>query len=71
MDWISVKDRLPEQMIPVLTCRMPVGDLHILMINFIGIRKRRMWYYRDALMGINFPHRVTHWMPLPEYPKDF
>ncbi len=64
--WISVKDRLPEV------------DVEILF--FCGTRIRfgeYVWYglnegdyrWRDAVFG-DYLIDITHWMPLPEPPKD-
>ena len=56
MEWISVKDRLPETNDLVLTYSEEIS----------GHR------YRLIVPNINistFPQSVTHWMPLPEPPK--
>ena len=63
MEWISVKDRLPNEILRVLiyttTGRMAIG-----------------YYYRgeweeDARHGTfsHFGYEVKSWMPLPEPPK--
>ena len=64
-DWISVKDRLPEKMKRVL-----VYDDHEGICK--GYRSEDYWsfepcgdYALDSLL-----YRVTHWMPLPESPKE-
>lgn len=64
MNWISVKDRLPEKK----------DDI------FLGFRKSYYWYeiciVRDKKICIFDLHeekpfkRMTHWMPLPEPPKE-
>lgn len=78
MDWISVKDRLPEINVSVLIS-MIYDD-----VSFIAYRTETNWqcvfpewgevcgngYFNGELKeepesGI----KVTHWMPLPEPPK--
>lgn len=61
--WIPVTERLPEEMKSVLTCDHK-GNIHIMrhyrgFKDPFGIDKNDMHF---------FP--VTHWMPLPEPPKE-
>lgn len=56
-DWISVKDRLPEKDMPVMT-------YHEKGFMCIDIWKGNMW----AIAWFN--DEYTHWMPLPEPPKE-
>lgn len=66
MEWISVKERLPEENQRVI--------LHIPMVAEGGnvrtgwLEPIKMWFTdsRDRL----FYKQVTHWMPLPEPPKE-
>ena len=61
-EWIPVKDRLPEDMVDVLTCDAK-GNIHI------------MWHHHEYQYPFNigrndiryFP--VTHWCYLPQPPK--
>ena len=55
-EWISVKDRLPENHDPVLTFSNDIdGCLYRIMApRFIS----------------GFTENVTHWMPLPEPPQE-
>ena len=61
-EWISVKDRLPEDMVGVLTCDAK-GNIHV------------MWHHHEYPHPFNigrndlryFP--VTHWQYLPQPPK--
>ena len=61
-EWISVKERLPEDMVDVLTCDAK-GNIHI------------MWHHHEYQYPFNigrndircFP--VTHWCYLPQPPK--
>ena len=73
MEWISVKDRFPEQHKEVLIS-IEYGD--IIQANYSGNR----WYIsrdvRDnatdcyaSLAQLTNDSNVTHWMPLPPAPK--
>ena len=58
-NWISVKDRLPEEGENVLTYgARPFYD--VFYINRLINKESGEWLYDG----------VTHWMPLPEPPKD-
>ena len=68
--WIPVGERLPEKGIDVLCCLTIVdGSVHSYaeVLTYIGDNKWEdtysNWNYGD-LLGI------THWMPLPEPPKE-
>jgi hypothetical protein len=74
MEWISVKDRFPEDDGDVLVCQHKFGDRYPL-IN-VGYRENDQWDIADTMDGIihdidNNQDNwiVTHWMPLPEPPK--
>ena len=61
--WIRVEERLPEDLENVLTCDHK-RNIHIMRHHHdfkdpFGIAKNNMSYYP-----------VTHWMPLPEPPKE-
>ena len=71
--WISVKDRLPKIMINKVLVWLEHEDLN----GYIGyghyekFHGEEMWY--DLEHGERFDKRgyiVTHWMPLPEPPKE-
>jgi hypothetical protein len=61
-EWISVKDRLPEDMVDVLTCDAK-GNIHI------------MWHNHEYQYPFNIGRKdiryfpVTHWCYLPQPPK--
>jgi hypothetical protein len=61
MDWIQVKERLPER----------DGTALVFARGIVTIEEwsaKRGWYpsYRDdAVIGVS-AHTITHWMPLPE-----
>ena len=71
--WISVKDRLPKSMINKVLVWLKHEDLN----SYIGyghyekFHGEEMWY--DLEHNERFDKRgyiVTHWMPLPEPPKE-
>lgn len=59
-EWISVKDRLPEDGRYVLAWSPGWGEWTICFYNEFG----KDWFTEDHFMP--FP---SHWMPLPEPPK--
>lgn len=79
-EWISVKDRLPEKK-PIMiatTAYQNSSDFVIVYIDNVTWPYRRKivtlgrydydcedWKIKNAYRGI-----VTHWMPLPEPPKE-
>lgn len=69
MDWISVKDSLPPDYKEVLYCA--INDTIVKDI-LIGHRENGVWfncYLFYASSPLNDRVEVTHWMPLPDYPK--
>lgn len=63
--WIPVSERLPELNTKVLCCGIK-GGRFIAELTTWGIEKHLTWDKRD---GKGCP-TVTHWMPLPEPPKE-
>jgi len=71
-NWISVKDRLPKEDVAVLVYGQVLNDPP----DVIGVRRRyngdqdwkHTWESEDGF--IYREDDVTHWMPLPEPPKD-
>lgn len=63
--WISVEYRLPEDQRSVLTVNGH-GEIRIM-----GLWSKRgdewTWVHNDRMMHYN---DITHWMPLPEPPKE-
>lgn len=60
--WIPVTERLPEHENPVL-CFIKNGQQDILQFDkFENLWIGMQWTYKR--------HAVTHWMPLPEPPKE-
>ena len=70
--WISVKERLPEEDVAVLVYGQILNDPP----DIIGVRRRyngdqewkHTWESEDGF--IYREDDVTHWMPLPEAPKE-
>ena len=58
-NWISVKDRLPERFERVLVCRENRKVEQ-------GFRDVGDWW---KVYGTRTKH-ITHWMPMPEPPKE-
>lgn len=74
-EWISVKDRLPDD---GMECYLVLADLPYLVGKYIDIAWYNAynmygrddfnpWYHREE--GINY-EGITHWMPLPKPPKE-
>ena len=59
--WIPVTERLPEEMKTVLAWT-PMGEFSETAM-WMGIRWEKTWDF-DTI------YTVTHWMPLPEPPKE-
>lgn len=61
MEWISVKNRLPKDGEFVLTYKNGIVDVQMYEKNRNGWIQGN-WFWSMAT--------VTHWMPLPEPPKE-
>lgn len=69
MEWISVKDSLPEKNKNVLLFMK--NNTHSWVQIGISDDFYPSWFVCDACLDhveINFDELVTHWMPLPEPP---
>ena len=62
MEWISVKDRLPEDNVDVLVYE-PINYVIKIANSTDGKFQTNMWDERTYEL-------VTHWMPLPEKPNE-
>lgn len=80
-EWISVKDRLPSEDGEYLCCTDFNGHKAMHIYSFAkNLRKvdkydfkgqnRPGWYDYDSEWGYGEMHGVTHWMSLPELPKE-
>ena len=66
MKWISVKDRRPELLEPVLTCYRKPGAIGVITIRH---KVSEGWYAMNS--DYVCPNKnVTHWMPLPDLPEE-
>jgi hypothetical protein len=64
MEWISVKDKLPEEYASVITfdpSRSPMNTVNE------GFFANGEW---DIIRKPYMPKHITHWMPLPSPPID-
>lgn len=72
MEWISVKDRSPNLLDRVLVCVSGFDDDE----DYVGIncaleiREGVIEWNIDFSVLTDCKTQVTHWMPLPETPKD-
>lgn len=71
-EWISVKDRLPEnnKVVLVYVHDTTICGTHRFMT---GSCDKGFWFLGVHLDCLSFPHNeynVTHWMPLPDPPKE-
>ena len=60
MEWISVEDRLPDDMVEVLV----IADGNMA----IAFHRKGTWSSEDA--WLLYDHDITHWQPLPPPPVD-
>lgn len=63
--WVSVKDRLPEETGEYLF----VYDNYYVTIGWFNAYKAE-WRLGLSRIGPIGPENITHWMPLPESPKE-
>ena len=61
MEWISVSDRLPREIEKVLV----INSVGIFDCGWVGLNKGKI-VCRNSHSHIG---NITHWMPLPEPPK--
>ena len=78
-EWISVKDRLPKKNGKYLCYNIClIGGIGIFSfaknLKKVGINdfmfRKSGWYAYDSECGFYEVSNVTHWMPLPEPPKE-
>ena len=64
--WISVKDRLPEDCKKILV----VNGHGYISISSLWRKDGSKWTWVDSTGHFNHVNDITHWMPLPEAPKE-
>lgn len=62
MEWISVKDKMPEEDVDVLVRIDPSNSDQEIFVTSLFCGRFYNWYDQEV--------NVTHWMPLPNPPKD-
>jgi len=72
MEWISVKDRLPEEPLQtiIVSNRKKVCIAVYSIVNIVVIAYYRLngeWYCSEYE---SLPWKITHWMPLPSLPEE-
>jgi hypothetical protein len=62
MEWISVKERLPKESGDYL-----ITDTGTCFVSYFDVEEQKWEFF-----GVEFwkHEEVTHWMPLPEPPKE-
>jgi hypothetical protein len=65
-EWISVEDRLPEELFTAVLIYCPDNDN----IYCAYLNARNEWHIFDQGSGLWVLERVTHWMPLPSSPTE-
>lgn len=79
MSWISVKDKMPDKYVQIIIYDKVMG----VTFGYYGDFKGEKWYTDDVLTDAfygnnsetqliddNVLYHVTHWMPLPDEPKE-
>jgi len=64
--WISVKDKLPEPHEKVIA---GLENGWNILLGVVDLHNKWLVYYTDGLNEAQ-TNLVTHWMPLPEVPKE-
>ena len=65
-EWISVEDRLPDELFMAVLIYCPDKDN----IYCAYLNARNEWHIFDQGSGLWVLERVTHWMPLPSPPTE-
>ena len=66
--WISTVDHLPLPGIPVAVVREDTKGRHYLSVETFGTNDGEHWFWSKD--DVSWKLTVTHWMPLPEPPKE-
>lgn len=80
MEWISVKDKLPDKDGKYLVCTKSFLGRFTRIISYTlnydspfeeeHMQGRAIWYNYSGEAGDYEVDNVTHWMPLPDLPSD-
>jgi hypothetical protein len=65
--WIPVAERLPEEFASTIVYRKGNFGGHFSMLRYSHALG---WHFYDSEWGDTTVDDVTHWMPLPEPPKE-
>ena len=68
-EWISVKDRLPEDALSKLITVEVNDNAKWVEKGFFGVERKWFAYGWTDIEEIKEPYIVTHWMPFPDPPK--
>lgn len=68
-EWIKVEDKLPNNGDYVLTFSCGRVDIQMCYINMTSRKNQKKWYFCDHNDDW-IDDYVTHWMPLPNLPKE-
>jgi len=67
MNWISVKDKLPENLDEILFS----DGRFVLMEYLLKNKDQEFWFSStDQYIMDQYIHGVTHWMELPKLPRE-
>lgn len=73
-EWISVKDRLPEKNRAVLCIlKFRYGESGLRFTGLLYLDNENKWhnfFSAGDVFGLNEIYEVTHWMTLPDPPKE-
>lgn len=75
-EWISVEDRLPDRkeydwvLGALMTTELPDGCNYYLPPHIVELRNGEWWTMASDFSLKDLHAKVTHWMPLPELPKE-
>ena len=67
-EWVSVDDGMPEDNVPVYAKGCDYRKMEYVRDYFQ--RDKEQWHYIGIRIHNILSGRITHWMPLPEAPKN-
>lgn len=72
-EWISVNDRLPKEFEDVLVCAInEYGETYEKGEKYLALDRMVRWMDKTptSFRTDRYYGKVTHWMPLPDSPKE-